>query len=454
MMKRDQQVPASVLVSAAIGAVGYTLPFFLIALYLVSFYAAPLHAALPGRISNVPILGVSLLTLIILMTRAWDMVVDPWIANRSDASKNPQGRRLPFMRRAFILGPAAIAAVFWNPVDAVSHWNGLWALFALFIGISALSAYTTPFLALLASLGNSKAARLSLATAQGLGESTGIILAGQAAFLWSRLETSGIEPLPARQLTFLTLALVSVALLAVPLFLMKDRETPADHSQPALGFMDRVAIVRACPGFVAFLLAYFAFIMSIELVQAGAYFFVSVLLELPDSRLSMLMTLMVPSSVLAVPLTNYLAARYPRRRLVLVNFLWMGALLAAAAQLGRYPVSNEVQALILFVLAGVPLGSMTVLGMAVVMDSAAAGKAGSEAAFISARNLAYKCGITMGAAVFASVALLGHDRGNDAGIRIACAIGAGLCVFASTVAYSAMGKMLHSGAVESCHTQV
>ena len=63
------------------------------------------------------ILGVmTILGLITFICRIFDAVTDPWIASLSDRSKNPKGRRIPFMKRATVPFAVVTVLVFFAPV--------------------------------------------------------------------------------------------------------------------------------------------------------------------------------------------------------------------------------------------------------------------------------------------------------------------------------------------------
>ena len=52
---------------------------------------------------------------------------------------------------------------------------------------------------------------------------------------------------------------------------------------------------------------------------------------------------------------------------------------------------------------------------------------------MAGKNLSYKIGIAVGAGLFASVALLGKDRGHDVGIRLSAIVALGLCLLAAVL---------------------
>ena len=90
----------------AIGQLGWSILGGIINAWLVTFYLPTDGDVANGANFFVPtglvIFGVlTILGLITFICRIFDAVTDPLIATMSDRSKNPKGRRIPFMRAAF-----------------------------------------------------------------------------------------------------------------------------------------------------------------------------------------------------------------------------------------------------------------------------------------------------------------------------------------------------------------
>ena len=106
----------------AIGQLGWSLLGGIISAWLVAFYLPTKDAAHKEYFSGTTLNFYTLITpgliiggfltiigLITALCRIWDAVSDPLIANLSDNSKNPKGRRIPFMRMAAV--PFAIVTI-------------------------------------------------------------------------------------------------------------------------------------------------------------------------------------------------------------------------------------------------------------------------------------------------------------------------------------------------------
>jgi len=109
----------------AIGQLGWSTLSGIITTWLVTFYlptagdieAGAIQYIIPGLVIGgfMTVLG-----LISALGRVFDAITDPLIASLSDRSKNPRGRRTPFMQYSAL--PLAIVTVlvfcpFWGPKD-------------------------------------------------------------------------------------------------------------------------------------------------------------------------------------------------------------------------------------------------------------------------------------------------------------------------------------------------
>jgi GPH family glycoside/pentoside/hexuronide:cation symporter len=115
----------------AIGQFGWSLLSALITNWLVYFYEPTTENIEAGQTLFIPqgrvILGiVTIIGGIAALGRIFDAITDPLIANMSDRSRNPKGRRIPFMKKIAIPFAAVTVLVFWAPVNGVSTINGIW----------------------------------------------------------------------------------------------------------------------------------------------------------------------------------------------------------------------------------------------------------------------------------------------------------------------------------------
>src|ERR1700749_1846223 len=114
----------------ACGMMGWSILTNLILVMLPYFYLPPNNAGLQTLIPQLMLFGVfNILSVILASGRFVDAVFDPFIGSLSDKSKNPKGRRIPFMKWAIL--PAVIfgCLIFRPIVKAESSYNAVWLTF-------------------------------------------------------------------------------------------------------------------------------------------------------------------------------------------------------------------------------------------------------------------------------------------------------------------------------------
>ena len=153
----------------AIGQFGWSLLSALITNWLVYFYQPDTDSIAAGQTLFIPqgrvIFGVAtVIGGIAALGRVFDAVTDPMIANLSDRSQNPKGRRIPFMQKIAIPFALITVLVFWAPVNAISTANCIWLLVTLLLFYLFMTTYCTPYNALISELGTTQDTRISIST--------------------------------------------------------------------------------------------------------------------------------------------------------------------------------------------------------------------------------------------------------------------------------------------------
>ena len=175
----------------AIGQLGWSILSGIISAWLVSFYLPTKAVTEDGTVLNyfsgTVVNGVgetfytlitpglviggflTVLGLISALCRVWDAVSDPLIANLSDNSKNPKGRRLPFMKLAAIPVSVSLLLVFMAPSlftggKEPTGLNIAWVSVMLVIYYTFMTIYCTPYNALISEFGKTQEDRMNIST--------------------------------------------------------------------------------------------------------------------------------------------------------------------------------------------------------------------------------------------------------------------------------------------------
>ena len=118
--------------------------------YLIYFYQPTAASGLPTLITQGYVVAgiLTVIGLIKALGHVIDAVSDPLVASLSDKSANPQGRRIPFMKRYAI--PFAVSAllIFWSP-STNPLFNNVWLAFFIWAYYIFYTLYMIPRSALL-----------------------------------------------------------------------------------------------------------------------------------------------------------------------------------------------------------------------------------------------------------------------------------------------------------------
>ena len=163
----------------AAGMMGWSMMTNMVIVMLPYFYLPPSNAGLVTLVPQLMLFGVlNLLSVIVASGRVVDAVYDPFIASRSDKSRNPKGRRIPFMQWAALPAVFFCCLIFYPPEHHASVHNALW-LSAMLVGffVSA-TTYIIPYNALLPEMAETDAEKVRLSSFQQVGFVAGIIVSG------------------------------------------------------------------------------------------------------------------------------------------------------------------------------------------------------------------------------------------------------------------------------------
>lgn len=438
MTASPETLPVSKQWTYAVGQLGWSILANIVGINLVFFYLPPESAGLPTLIASTTFLGVlNAVVLIAASGRLLDAVTDPLIASFSDRLRHRQGRRIPFMKWAAIPAAVLLTLMFVPPVDTTNGWNIVWLVVVQALFYVALTAYVTPFFALLPELGHTVRERLNLSTWISITFALGIILGGSVPILAAIVEdAAGLDRLRSYQVAIGALALLAVLLMYVPVWTIDERRYAAgEPSSIPLG--DAVRSTFQNRHFRYYVVSDFAYWTGLTIIQTGLLFYVTVLLLESEELVGTLLAVFVVVSFVFYPVVNVWAARIGKKPLMVASFIVMGLIFIGIWFLGDLPLSPLGQAYGIVIAFGVPVAFLSVLPNAVLADIAEADATESgerkEGMFFAARTLMQKLGQTTGVVVFAMLTTFGSDVGNDFGIRLSGLVGCVLCVVAGIV---------------------
>jgi len=431
-----EKLPFSRQLAYAAGMMGWSILTNTIIVMLPFYYLPPSNAGLNPLVPQLLLWGVvNILSVIAASGRLVDALYDPFIASLSDKSKNPKGRRLPFMKKA-ALPAAAFCFLTFHPLQRTeSMQNAWWLAITMILFFIAATTYIIPYNALLPEMAKTPAEKVRLSSFQQVGFVLGIIVSSLANNFADAVQTGFhiTDRAIALQMTIGGICAFAAVILLVPVFCIDEKKYAVGKPSP-VRIWTAIRKTFANPNFRYYLISDFSYYMALSIISSGLLYFVTVLLRLPESEGGMMMATMVVVSLVFYPLINWLAARWGKKPVVLFSFALLSVLFIAIYFLGRFPLPAHLQIYALLIGAAFPLASLGILPNAILAEIAQhdAARTGDnrEGMFFAVKYLFVKLGQTLGIALFAFLTVYGKDPGHDQGLRLNGVCGMVLCLLA------------------------
>ncbi len=422
----------------AVGQFGWSLLSALITNWLVFFYQPDQASQKAGQILFIPqgrvILGIAtVIGGIAALGRVFDAVTDPLIANASDRSQNPKGRRIPYMQKIAIPFALVTVLVFWAPVNGVSRINSIWLLDMLLLFYLFMTTYCTPYNALISELGTTQSTRISISTYISVTFLLGSAIGYAAPYIWGAL-TPSLGRIMAIRVTFIILAVIALIALFVPTFTINEKEyvTTKPSNDNALDSLNKTFRNGDFRIFVGSDVLYF---IALTIFQTGLPFFITSLMNLPETMTTLLYVAMTLLSFACYPLVNFLAHRLNKKKLVLIGFCGLGCAYLITAVSGLFGIAGMVWGILVVVVAAFPMAILGILPQAIVADIAQADAMTTgenrEGMFFAARTFAFKMGQSISMLLFTAFASIQPETGL--GYRIAAVTATVICLVGALV---------------------
>lgn len=423
----------------AVGQFGWSLLSGLISNWLVYFYQPDNVSISQGQTVFVPqglvLFGVfTLIGGITAFGRIFDAFTDPMIASWSDRCKAKDGRRIPFLKWASLPLALSTVLVFWSPVNRLSWVNAIFLFVMVMVYYLSITAYCTPYNALIPELGHTQQERLNISTVISFTFIAGTAVAYLAPVIWGML-ISGAGRVNAIRITFALMAVIAFFCMQVPAWTIREKDYVNTVPTEDTAFRSLSATFRNRE-FRRFVASDIMYWIALTMFQTGLPFFVTSLLKLPESMTTLYFVSMTALSLVFYAPVNRIAPKTGKKKLILFAFAVFTCAFLYTGFMGKiYVLSPEVQGWILTVAASLPMAIFGILPQSVVADIAEgdAKTTGNnrEGMFYAARTFAFKLGQSLSMLIFTAVSTIGMDSGT--GYRFAAIGAAGFCLLGGIV---------------------
>ena len=432
----------------AVGQLGWSILGGIINTWLVTFYLPTTSSVEAGAKFYIPtglvILGVlTVLGLITFICRIFDAVTDPWIASLSDRSKNPKGRRIPFMRRAAIPFAVITVLVFCAPIQTISTINIVWILVFLILFYLFMTMYCTPYNALISEFGKTQDDRMYISTAISLTFFFGTLIAYLPFVLAGPLQ-SLVGYGWSYRIWFIVLAIIALICMLIPTFKLNEKDFVDAKPSESNAFKSLGATFKN-KDFLKFAGSDIAYWIGLTLFQTGLPFFVKVSMQLDEFYTTVFLGAMTILSACFYPFVSKMVKKQGKKKLVIIGFLGLALAYLITALIGVLPLPGIVFGVVIVVIAAFPMALLGIIPQSIVADVAEEDSILTgekrEGMFFAARTFAMKLGQSIAMLAFTSLAVLGAAqdiRSNDLtaspiGLRIVAIVAIVFCVLGAVI---------------------
>ena len=436
----------------AIGQLGWSILGGIINAWLVTFYLPTQQDIDAGAQFYLPtgliIFGIlTILGLIAFICRIFDAVTDPWIASLSDRSKNPNGRRIPFMKRAAIPFAVIAVLVFFAPqAGTTSSWiNIVWVLVTLVLFYLFMTMYCTPYNALISEFGKTQEDRMYISTAISLTFFFGTMIA-YLPFVFAGVLRQFVQDYAwSYRICFIVLAAIALVCMLIPTFKLKEKEF-VDAVPSNTNTFKSLSKTFKNKEFLKFSASDIAYFIALTLFQTGLPFFVKVSMKLDASFSMYFLGGMTVLSACFYPIVSKLVKKFGKKKLVITGFLGLALAYVVTALIGIIPgFTGVIPGVLIVVISAFPLALLGIIPQSIVADVAEedAIRTGEkrEGMFFAARTFAMKMGQSVAMLVFTSLAILGTSQdltsndltASEFGLRIIAIVAVVFCVLGAVI---------------------
>ncbi|GGU97174.1 MFS transporter [Actinomadura cremea] len=276
--------------------------------YGVGSVGTGVFSAVPGLLllyylTDVLGVGAAVAGAVLVLPKAWDVLLNPIVGAASDREAVRTGRRTRLLLLGACTLPVLFAAMFAVPVDSPGT-AAVWAGVAFLLAASAFACFQVPYVALPAEISTEPAERGRAMAWRVVCLTLGILVAGGVAPAVTDAAGGGRA---GHALMGLAVGLVMAA--AMLGSTLATRWIPSSPGPHALGLRAALRTARGNRPFFALLGAYVSHTLAVAIMLAGAPYVATYRLD--DYALtSAMFVCMVAPSAFAVPLWNRLARRF------------------------------------------------------------------------------------------------------------------------------------------------
>jgi GPH family glycoside/pentoside/hexuronide:cation symporter len=341
-----QSQPARTDILYALAASGTTTIWSILNGWLIYFY-------LPPEGEGKLLVPAALYSVVMLVNRVIDAVIDPPIGYLSDHTRSRWGRRLPFMFASALPLLIFFVLVWTPPVQGESIWNLIYIAVVLELYNIAYSFFNIPYNALLPELALTDRHRVRIS-------------AWVAGFQTMAMILSSFAGLLVEEWGYAVMALIyAVAVLPIfylPLFVLRERPGRQITTKERLDFWKGLLVTLRNRPFRIYTITWALYWSTMTLVPAAIPFIATEVCLLTKADTVYFYISAVLASLACYPLVTWLAGKLDRWRVFTGSLLAAALTLSGIAIIGDWlPVPLGIQGTLWVVVEAVAMSGVVVL---------------------------------------------------------------------------------------------
>lgn len=433
-MEKRREISTREIFILCLGDAGRAFIYGIIASFLLIFYVPSESSIAKGEKITyfLPLAGLAI-GIIKAIGVIWDAISDPIIANKTDKFEHKLGKRIPFMRVAFI--PYAVCAllVFFTPINHESWFNVVWVGVMLLAFYTFSTLYYIPYSALQVEVVKDPKRRVFFFTINSLLYVVSSAVCYSVFMIKGALANAGIDYAWSYRIPFIAFALIGAVMLAIPAFFIKEKEL-VDESEPChVPLKQSLKVAFKNKNFVVLVFAYLVMWIGLQFFNSSLAYYITTLLGQEEGVATIVLAISIVVGIVTYPLINKLVAKFGKKPL-LIAAVSAYALLFGLVYLYKVVLlvlPPMVFAILLGLLIAMPISITNILPISCFGDIATYDslKTGESRAgmFLASKNFATKLSDAIVVILVSQTIIIGSADGKTAtaqGVQLTALIAA------------------------------
>jgi len=433
-MEKRRDISTKEIFILCLGDAGRAFIYGIIASFLLIFYVPSVKSVEAGEsiITFLPMAGIAI-GVIKAIGVVWDAISDPIIANKTDKFEHRLGRRIPFMRMAFI--PYAICAllVFFAPINHESWINVIW------VGVMLLAFYTfstlfyIPYSALQVEVVKDPKRRVFFFTINSLLYVISSAVCYTVYMIKGALTKAGFDYAWSYRIPFIVFATIGAIMLMIPSFFIKEKELVEESKPCHVPLKESLKVAFKNKNFVVLVFAFLVMWIGLQFFNSSLAYYITTLLGQEEGVATIVLAVSIFVGIVTYPLINKLVAKFGKKPLLIAAvgayaFLFTLVYLYKVVLLVLPPM---VFAILLGLLIAMPISITNILPISCFGDIATYDslKSGESRAgmFLASKNFAAKLSDAIVVILVSQTIVIGSADGSTAtaeGVQLTALIAA------------------------------